>query len=388
MKKWSLRILSAILTFTLGLGAVNIMAFRPAPVAKVQTVNPVANIQAQLPPPQVAEATQPTQETTPLTKKEVEEVMQPHPVPISPYEIKRLIDENNRAGLRQQSDDLDLTTIWEKLNIEFSDDVDGTYDNCNRSCKAEIQRVELDGTPGGEILFKLNYGTLWTLHLIFRRVAARNTSDSGWELLGYLPYVNGAPFIPPSHRVVTHGENHWLIIKYVSGHGSAYGSDAEDWYEVGEKGVLQILTYQSGLYLGFANPTIDNDTQVLKVEDRDGITALSLQASTTYGYYEMLGEKNYHLWTAKRIVTFIKGPGMRKFIFDQPHSELTEDAFNSTEDALASSKDILKYNYRELATLAARGNAKQKDWLRSYLDTCDESPEKQSLQTALGDKQP
>lgn len=382
MKKWSLRILSAVLTFTLGTGAVNTMTFRPAPAAKVQTVNPVANVQPQLPPPppQVAEATPPT--------KEVEEVMQPHPVSISPYEIKRLVDENNRANLRQQSDDLDLAPIWKKLGIEFSDDADGTYDNCNRFCKAEIQRVELDGKPGGEILFKLDYGTYWTLHLIFRRVAARNSSDSGWELLGYLPYVNGAPFITPSQRVVAYGKNHWLIIEYVSGHGSAYGSSAEDWYEVGDNGVLRVLTYQSRLYVGMTNPIIDNDIKVLKVEDRDGITALSFQSSTTYEYYERLGEKNYHLWTARRMATFIKGPGMRKFIFDQPHSELTEDAFNSIEDALASSRDILKYNYRELARLAINGNAKQKEWLHTYLDTCDESPEKQLLQTALGDKQP
>ena len=53
-----------------------------------------------------------------------------------------------------------------------------------------------------------------------------------------------------------------------------------------------------------------------------------------------------------------------------------------------SNEDILKYNYRDLAKIAVKGNEKQKEWLRNYLNTCDDSVEKQSLQKALEGAQP
>ena len=48
----------------------------------------------------------------------------------------------------------------------------------------------------------------------------------------------------------------------------------------------------------------------------------------------------------------------------------------------------MKYNYYDLARLAVNGSAKQKEWLRNYLETCDDSPEKQSLQKALEGARP
>jgi hypothetical protein len=51
-------------------------------------------------------------------------------------------------------------------------------------------------------------------------------------------------------------------------------------------------------------------------------------------------------------------------------------------------EEFLKYNDREQAKVVVRGNAKQKDWLRIYLDTCDDSPRKQSLLRSLEGEQP
>jgi len=48
-----------------------------------------------------------------------------------------------------------------------------------------------------------------------------------------------------------------------------------------------------------------------------------------------------------------------------------------------SNEDILKYNQRDLSRIAAVGNEKQKEWLRSFLHARDESVLNQSLQKAL-----
>jgi truncated hemoglobin YjbI len=53
-----------------------------------------------------------------------------------------------------------------------------------------------------------------------------------------------------------------------------------------------------------------------------------------------------------------------------------------------SNEDILKYNQHDLSKIAAVGNEKQKEWLRRFLETCDDTAEKQSLQKALEGARP
>jgi hypothetical protein len=48
--------------------------------------------------------------------------------------------------------------------------------------------------------------------------------------------------------------------------------------------------------------------------------------------------------------------------------------------------DLLKYNYRDLLNLATRGNRTQKEWLETYLETCDNNAEKRRLLAALAKK--
>jgi hypothetical protein len=80
---------------------------------------------------------------------------------------------------------------------------------------------------------------------------------------------------------------------------------------------------------------------------------------------------------------------MQVFIFDSLYSEMAEEEFDSPNDQdPISNKNFLKYNYRELAKIATKGNRKQKDWLRDFLAHRDDSLERQSLQSALGDSQP
>jgi hypothetical protein len=376
MKRWGLRILSALLAFTLGLCAAKIMKFRPAPTTKVQPDNRAANIQAPLPPPQVVADARPTEE--------VEEATQPHPVSISPYEIKRRVDENNLAARRGEEECLDLRPVLEQLGAGPDDSVP-----CYGTCDAAVFMIELDGKPGRETLLRVDYNSTFTYHyFIFKRNRVQGGKGTEWSLLGDV--VSGGWYSGPEDRVEISGTRRWLVVGGVTGHGSGFHSNGERWYEVSEAGVVKVLDYQTRLFAPSfgADAGIDRKTGILKFEHRDGLATLVLWSTTSYAGY-IHPEQRFPLWRSRRTATFIKMPGTSKFIFDPLRSEMSEKEFISCYGDCERITDVefLKYNYRELVRLAARGNAKQKEWLRSYLSTCDESPERRSLQTALGDGQ-
>ena len=114
-----------------------------------------------------------------------------------------------------------------------------------------------------------------------------------------------------------------------------------------------------------------------------------LKSSTSYeGYKDP--DDFFRLWTTERKATFIRMPGTQRFVLDPIHSEMTAGELDPQfgDDVKITAKEFLQYNYRELARLAISGSAKQKEWLRNYLGTCDDNEEKQSLQSALKGPQP
>ena len=372
MNKWFARILLAHLTFGVGIGATNIVRSQRKPAANQQPAYETANIQARPSPPQTAEDTK--------TKDEIDKVMQPHAVSISPYEIKRLIDEEKLAPC-EHSGFFDFESIWDRLNLEISDGRDAFPARCEYQPRAKATSIELDGKPGDETLLQLDFGGSYaTLYLIFKH------TQSTWYLLGSIPFQYGAPFEPPSVRVTSDGRHRWLAIEYSTGHGSAFGRSADDWYEVSQSGVQRVLYYENGYFTGYGNPTIDRNTRTVACKYLDGMTAIILQSSTLYGFYDgRVGP--FNLWADRRKAVFIRGPGMREFILDTQHSEMSAVEIEGSEEEITNA-DILKYNYRELTRLAISGSARQKDWLRNYLSTCDDGVEKQSLHSALEGARP
>jgi hypothetical protein len=114
---------------------------QPAGASKSPRAYEGSNIQAQPSPFRVEEYKEPVDK--------IDKVMKPHPVPISPYEIKRLIDQNNYAvHSRHPDDELNLENIWAELGIEIEGDVEFFPVKCTGNCDATISTVELGG--GGQ----------------------------------------------------------------------------------------------------------------------------------------------------------------------------------------------------------------------------------------------
>ena len=126
---------------------------------------------------------------------------------------------------------------------------------------------------------------------------------------------------------------------------------------------------------------------VYRIDSQDAmITALRLVPTSYHVYKEPRGVAPS--WTAKKNETFGKGAVSQKIKFDPPHSEAIEGLGTPLVGGPVTSTDFLQYNYGELAEIAAGGNAKQKAWLRNYLETSDESALKRSLLAALEGVQP
>lgn len=382
MKSWRTRILSAFIAFAIGTGAVIVLRFCLKPAPKNQTVNVAANTAPLSFSDELPSFEPPLESTEPPPQP-----MKPHSVSISPYEIKKLVDEDmlSSCQLNGYTGYVDFGSVWEKLNLEINHDSADFPENCSSSAKAYLFPIELDGRPGNEIVLQLDFGIPEaTLYLIFNHTG--HTSNTAWNLLGSIPFSFGAPFMPPSHKVITDGQHHWLVIEYSTGHGSAFGTSAEDWYEVSDNGVSKVLSYRSGLYLGMGNPTIDSDTKVLKCEHRDGTSTVILQTSISYGSYDVpyTGDEPLPLWTSKWQATYLKLPGMREFIPDTFRSPTVEE-FDMLDKygEVKLNHDFLKYNYAELAKIATLGDKKRKEWLRAFLEEREECIEKQSLQKLL-----
>jgi len=396
MKKWGLRILSATLTFTVGTFAA-IFFGRCLKPALIQPVRVSPSIKLQTPPMQIEEDEQATNETQedaqPTDEVEEDEPLpnevynpiQPRPVSISPYEIKSILDEDKLQPCQrgEYGGFLDFGHIWKRLKLKITDDSEFP-NRCTSSAKAYIYTIELDGKSGDETLLKLDFGEpSESLYLVFKYV--RSQHNAQWHLLGSIPYVYGAPFVPPSHKVISDGQHRWLVIDHSTGHGSAFGSGADNWFEVSESGVKKVLSYQNGLFIGLSNPNVDRRSKILKCEYRAGITTVIVQSSTSFEGYDKQTYEPFNLWSNKRKAVFIKRPGMKKLILDSRHSEMSAKEINPYYgvDADISNQDILKYNYRDLARIAAKGNEKQKEWLRGFLHVRNDSSSKQSLQKAL-----
>src|SRR5205823_2531854 len=189
-----------------------------------------------------------------------------------------------------------------------------------------------------------------------------------WYLLGDASSIGW--WSAPQDRIETAGTRRWLVVRGVTGHGSGFGSHADDWYEVGEDGFVSVLSFQTDLFSASwgIEPAIERKTRVVKSEDHDGIVTVSVESTTSYEGYSRPNDR-FPLWTTNRRATFIGIPGTQRFIVDPNHSGMSEAELDPRfgDDVKITTGEFLKYNYRELARLAVNGTAKQKQWLLSYL---------------------
>lgn len=381
MKRRAAKILAAILAFTIGIGVAEIWkrwTTRTTPANPVHDWN-----EAEIALPAFALARSSDKTGYPLYTS------------ISPYSIKRLIDQHNQIAEeinlstgRYQTYVLSLKPIFKHLGVGL-DDTD-FIDLCQANCKAAIFDAELDGQPGRETLLRLSDSTGWYLYLIFKRASAASSSGATWKFFGVIDNYLWWTEPEAAFRVEKIGEKPFVVVQNNGGHGSGYSLYYEVWYEIGESGVRQVLDCQKNLFAATwsINPGIESNTKIVKTDFKDGVATVVLRFSNKYEAYQG-GEDRLPLFKTERRVTFVKRHGSPEFVLDSLASEMSAQELEDLEafDEGCYLNKFLQYNYRELLKLAAGPEGKLKDWLRDYLDTRQWSPEREALKKALDKEQ-
>jgi hypothetical protein len=365
MKKWGAGILSAFLAFAIGLGAVRVRKLFSGLTVRIQTLPEAEKPKAKTPLVPI-----------PKIRKEVSDVMRPHAVRISPYQIRKYVEENKATdlGIKNGYNEYGakLDDYWEQLGIE------NNFPDVCHNCEAKIFSLELDEEPGREIMLRL-HEEINTSYLIFKPLPAEKDN---WQFIGYFN-VEGQRYNPPEQRVVRNGAKRWLALKLLWGHGSGYGSSGETLYEITGNGVRPVLSYLTDKYLGAMNetyPTQEIDSDLVKVEVRDGMTRATVQYSLRYTSNQ---DNGLVLWNKQQTATITES---EVDYFDTSASDVSEDEFEDLympDTLYGGDKLIMQYYYPELRKIAAGKNERRKDWLRRFLDPQSASEEKSQLKALM-----
>jgi hypothetical protein len=87
------------------------------------------------------------------------------------------------------------------------------------------------------------------------------------------------------------------------------------------------------------------------------------------------------LFTATRTAVYTWKPHERRFVLDPVRSDVDEDEIEGI--FYDAEEQFLRHNVRDLAPLAGRANERQRTWLRHFLDTVADSPEKRAVMENL-----
>ncbi|MFN2596191.1 MAG: hypothetical protein ABR563_03275 [Pyrinomonadaceae bacterium] len=330
--------------------------FKPLPEWQVATINSTS-----LPVP-------PT--TVPTPAEEGEKLKS-----LSPYKIDQFINEHPQA---------DIQGIWERLGItegaaNLFHDRKQFFKTCS-GCQSELFEYELDGETGKEVLLRIADNLQEACrYLVFKRYADRPAND-GWKLLGHIDADFGR-YMMPEHYLVVGGGRTWLAIQVqtLSGTGAAQYEDRL--FEIDPRGVHQVLSFTSDGHESSTTDRPDRDfsARIINCRRAGGADTVKIEYSVTYTIGEDWGKKKIQ-WRKKQIALYKRPPARGEFVFDASQSSLSEAELKSVYNwGSLSDEDFLRYNYAELAKLAVRKDSELKQWLRDFLDYCEETPEKQKL---------
>jgi hypothetical protein len=263
----------------------------------------------------------------------------------------------------------ELRALWRQLGVSsrlFADAAPGPL------------RSTLDiRSPYAVVSVTGGAGTDWQ-YLVFAR------RPEGCRFVGAVD-VPGQMLDAPSHQVVgLPGGQTALAVRALARSGTGLALARETWYLLTEGRLLVILDYPvRGHMIGWPS-TFDRSfaTTVVPRSGTDGIDEVRVEfrASYTSGSYiywmpvEPLFES-----TRQAYYSWKRAP--RRFVLDPVRSDVYDDEIEGLfHDA---EEQFLRHNVQELAQLAARANDGQRAWLRHFLDSVPDGPEKRAVMENL-----
>jgi hypothetical protein len=243
-----------------------------------------------------------------------------------------------------------------------------------------LDYYNLDAETGDEALLQISDVLSDSYrYLVFKRVfETKSLRESDvWKLIGHIDewskYKDSQSFI------VVSGGRTWLVTQGQSASGSGVAYYHNRIFEVTKNHVDEVASYESeGYQSGWdAYPEREFTTRILDIQKAENQTLVKVEFNLDYSL-PTDDKQDPPLFSKRQIAVFVSSNNSQTL--DRGQSNITERELEHiyTVDSMTE-HDFLKYNLSELLNLARRGSKAQKNWLKDFLKTCDNSGEKERL---------
>jgi hypothetical protein len=252
------------------------------------------------------------------------------------------------------------------------------------NCHAETFEYDLDAEIGREVLLRIDDRQSESCRYLVVKLTGERVNK--WKLLGHIDH-NFGRYRMPQHLAVLSGGRLWLVIQGQGASGSGVALYFDRVFLVVRNRLTEVFRYNSeGHQSGFSyEPTREFYGHILSCDIKNGVATAEIEFSVTYCAYDHPKPSQVITLFAKRQKAVLSARlGQGKDTLDVDHSELTHDELDAVYniDSL-SNEDFLKYNYKELSRIAAGTDMTLKEWLRQFLDACENTTEQRRLRRLL-----
>lgn len=281
---------------------------------------------------------------------------------MTPKEIVSIINE-----FRDSDKPIDIQAVYQNLGIESSI-LTAVF------LEADIWETNIGGNKHDEEIIILSDGWRSWQYLIF----TKNKNANSYRFLDHLDFVTKSA--PPQHSIVSIGNGGpWLVIKYLdeSSFGIGVWHAWESWYLVDGNKInesLKRLDYAESSYWPYPFHVAYESSRSLEKEFNDTyLIDYLMDISYTQNISGL--KEGEDLFSKKEKVRYYWNNYRKEFLLDKSISKETERQIIFEKDK----DEFLKYNFKELVSLAKNGSDAQKEWIKLFLEKCEDSWEKGNL---------
>jgi TonB family protein len=302
----------------------------------------------------------------------------PRVTSVSPWEISRAVRKARRGWAGSgQSETADLRYIWSVIGVDPN-----YFEECGLECRAAIFRVNLTTGVHPLIVLRLQWGVDYCRYLFFRR-----GQDERWSFLGFIDHDFSRYDASPLHVAAAAGQK-FLVIRDLVPSLNAFdtgGQARQTWYRITDRGVRPVLLIPSGRNQGqwWGGLTFHSRTIVHSENGSGQLDTLRITFRVSYSEHT----RSTPLFSITQDAYFRWNEGLSRFVFDAWRSGISESELETifwlSDDESKARRTFLKYNLSRLMEIASGTEGPAIEWLRQFLDGCDDSSERTALLNVL-----
>ncbi len=287
----------------------------------------------------------------------------------SPYDIERFVATHNQY---------DWAPLWQALDIH-----DVSLPACSQgseslaACSADVISV-FDPSQVLVILRHAAYAVEVYLRFMPSISADRSVK---WRFAGH--YQPRASYFRPRYRLVVFDHKPFLIlVGHVAGARDASGQ-VEQWLDLTAPELAPAFHYTSKASQENKSGIRREVTAVIASAQPAPVETIRVAREVTFFAEDSEGEIALGSQRAASIYTRRRG---RQFIFDETQSSLPEsdvaELYEGFDETL-SNEDFLRLDLAALTAIAHGPEAREKRWLRLFLQRCADTEEKRALAKSM-----